>query len=324
MGLFFYALPPSAAFIMTTFILKRLMETVVVLFLALTAVFIMVRLSGDPVLLMVPADATPEYMEEFRSHMGFDKPLIVQYVRFLGGAVQGNFGQSLRQQADALSLVIERIPASMLLTAAAISLALFISIPIGIISAFKRGSIIDRLGTFISVLAQAIPNFWLGLMFILLFSVMLRWVPTGGMGTWRHLVLPAVTLAAYSAARITRLTRSSMIDVLQTDFIRTAKAKGLKDWKILWKHALKNAAIPIITITGLQIGVIFGGAVITETIFSWPGIGRLVVQSIYFRDYPTVQACIFIIAGMICLINLVVDIMYALVNPEIRLGKSSR
>lgn len=307
---------------MTRFILKRLLETMFVLYLALTAVFVMVRLSGDPVLLMVPADATPEFIEQFRKEMGFDRPLIVQYADYIAGAVRGDFGQSLRQQAGAISLVLERVPASLLLTAAAIIPALCFALPIGILSAGRRGGIIDRLGTIIAVLGQSVPNFWLGLMLILCFSVILRWVPTGGMGTWRHLILPAVTLAAYSLARITRLTRSSMIEVLQSDYIRTARAKGLGNGKILLKHAFKNAAIPIITITGLQIGVIFGGAVITETIFSWPGLGRLVVQSISFRDYPTVQASIFVIAGMICLINLAVDILYAVVNPEIRLEKT--
>ena len=308
---------------MTRFILKRLVETIFVLFLALTAVFGMVRLSGDPVLLMVPADATAEFIEQFRKDMGFDRPLLVQYGAFILGAIQGDFGRSLRQQAGAISLVFDRVPASLLLTVAAIIPTILLSIPIGILSAYRRGGIVDRLGTVIAVLGQAVPNFWLGLMLILCFSVVLRWVPTGGMGTWRHLILPAVTLAAYSLARITRITRSSMIEVLQSDYIRTAKAKGLGDGKILLKHAFKNAAIPIITITGLQIGVIFGGAVITETIFSWPGLGRLVVQSIYFRDYPTVQASIFVIAGMICLINILVDILYAVVNPEIRLEKSS-
>jgi peptide/nickel transport system permease protein len=309
---------------MTRFILRRLLETIAVLYLALTAVFVMVRLSGDPVLLMVPTDATPEFVETFREQMGFNRPLIIQYGTFITGAIRGDFGQSLRQTAGALSLVIERIPASLLLTAAAISTALLVSVPVGILSAFRRGSLMDSLATMGAVLAQSIPNFWLGLILILVFSVMLRWLPTGGMGTWKHLILPGITLAAYSTARIARLTRSSMIDVLQTDYIRTGRAKGLSEFKIMWKHALKNAAIPIITITGLQIGVIFGGAVITETIFSWPGLGRLVVQSIYFRDYPTVQASIFVIAGMICLINLVVDILYAVVNPEIRLQKSSR
>lgn len=308
---------------MKRFILKRLVETIFVLYLALTAVFVMVHLSGDPALLMVPLDASPEFVEQFREEMGFNDPLIVQYGRFIAGAVRGDFGRALRQQASAVSLVIERIPASLLLTTTSILFALVVSIPIGVFSAFKRGNPTDRLGMVSTVLAQSIPNFWLGLMLILVFSVLLRWLPTGGMGTWRHLVLPSITLAAYSAARITRLTRSSMIEALQTDYIRTARAKGLKEWKVLWKHALKNASIPIITITGLQIGVIFGGAVITETIFSWPGLGRLIVQSISFRDYPTVQAAVFITAVMFCLINLVADILYAVVNPEIRLEKSA-
>lgn len=307
---------------MKRFLLKRLLETIIVLYLALTAVFVMIRLSGDPVLLMVPADATPEFIERFRREMGFDDPLLVQYWRFISGAIRGDFGRSLRQQASALSLVVERIPASLLLTATSILLALVVSIPIGILCAFKKGSPWDKIGTAGAVFAQSIPNFWLGLMLILLFSVLLKWFPTGGMGSWRNLVLPSITLAAYSAARITRLTRSSMIEVLQMDYIRTARAKGLKEWKVLWKHAFKNASIPIITITGLQIGVIFGGAVITETIFSWPGLGRLVVQSIYFRDYPTVQTTIFFIAAMICFLNLMADILYAIVNPEIRLEKS--
>jgi peptide/nickel transport system permease protein len=308
---------------MQRFILKRLLETVIVIYLALTAVFVMVYLSGDPVLLMVPLDASPEFIEKFREEMGFNDPLIVQYGRFVKGAFRGDFGKSLRQQASAISLVIERIPASLLLTSTSILLALIVSIPIGVLSAFKRGRPVDKLAMVNAVFAQSIPIFWLGLMLILVFSVLLRWLPTGGMGSWKHLVLPSITLAAYSTARISRLTRSSMIEVLQADYIRTARAKGLKEFKVLWKHALKNAAIPIITITGLQTGIIFGGAVITETIFSWPGMGRLIVQSIHFRDYPTAQASVFISALMICLINLISDILYALVNPEIRFEKST-
>ena len=308
---------------MPKYIAKRLLETIIVLFLALSAIFVMVRMSGDPVLLMVPTDATPEFIEEFRHSMGFDKPMAVQYVTFISNAMKGDFGNSIRQQSGALSLVMDRVPASLLLTLVSIVLSLIIAVPIGVISAYRRGGLFDKAGTLLAVLGQAIPNFWLGLMLILVFSVMLRWLPTGGMGSWQHLIMPAITLAAYSAARIARMTRSSVIEVLQTDYIRTAKSKGLHDVSILWKHALKNAAIPIITITGLQVGVIFGGAVITESIFSWPGLGRLVVQSIHFRDYPTVQASIFVIAGIICLINLMVDIAYGFVNPEIRLEKTS-
>ncbi|MFX0200492.1 MAG: ABC transporter permease [Candidatus Hodarchaeota archaeon] len=304
---------------MIRFILKRLIETLLVIFFALTAIFMMIRLSGDPTLLMVPADASPEFIDEFRHEMGFDDPLIIQYSRFIVGALHGNFGKSLRLGSSAISLVIDRIPASLLLTTTSILIALIVSIPLGILSAFKRGMTIDKVSLSSAVFVQSVPNFWLGLMLILVFSVVLRWLPTSGMGTWKHLILPSITLAAYSTARITRLTRSSMVEVLRTDYIRTARSKGLKEGKVLWKHALKNASIPIITITGLQIGIIFGGAVITETIFSWPGLGRLLVQSIYFRDYTTVQASIFVIAMMVCLINLTADIMYAIVNPEIKL-----
>lgn len=297
-------------------------ETLFVLYLALTAVFVMVRLSGDPALLMVPMDASPEVLERFRQEMGFNEPLIVQYGKFFIAAVHGDFGRSLRQHESAIFLVFERIPASLLLTSTSILIAIIVSIPIGILSAYKRGRPMDKLSMVSAVTAQSVPLFWLGLMLILVLSVLLRWLPTGGIGTWKHLILPSITLATYSAARIARLTRSSMIEALQMDYIRTARAKGLKESKVLWKHSLKNAIIPVITITSLQIGVIFGGAVITETIFSWPGLGRLIFQSITFRDYPVVQAAVFITALMFCLINLIADILYAFVNPEIRLEKS--
>jgi ABC-type dipeptide/oligopeptide/nickel transport system permease component len=187
-------------------------------------------------------------------------------------------------------------------------------------AAVYRNSIFDHLATLVSVFFQSIPNFWLGLMLIIFFSVWLRWLPTGGMGTWQHLILPSITLAAYTAARIVRLTRTSLLDVLYADYIRTARAKGVTSHVVLLKHALKNAAIPIITVTGLQFGIIFGGAVITETIFSWPGLGRLIVQSIEFRDFPVLLAGVFVIALMFSIINLISDLLYALVNPEIRLN----
>jgi len=304
------------------FILKRLLETVIVIYLCLTAVFFMVRLSGDPVLLMVPVDASQEFITEFRHEMGFDDPLIVQYGKFVLAAVRGDFGKSVRQQVSASKIVFERIPASLLLTITSILISLIIAIPLGVYSAIERGRPVDMICTVSSVFAVSIPNFWLGLMLILFFSVFLRWLPTGGMGGLKHLVLPSITLGAYSAARIMRITRSSMIDMLNMDYVRTARAKGLSEKKVIWKHALKNAMVPIITITGLQIGVIFGGALITETIFAWPGLGRLIVQSISFRDYPIVQVSIFVTAVMFCLTNLVVDILYAITNPEIRYEKS--
>jgi peptide/nickel transport system permease protein len=305
------------------FIAKRLLETILVLFMALTAVFFMIRLAGDPTLLMVPLDASPQYVEQFRHEMGFDEPMVFQYGRFVLQVLTGDFGTSIRQRVSVLSLVLERIPASLLLTTTSICTALILAIPLGVLSAIKRDSAVDRFSLVCAVFAQSIPIFWLGLMLILMFSVLLQWFPTGGMGSLRHLVLPTITLGAYSAARIMRITRSSMIEVLQMDYVQTARAKGLKERVVIWKHALKNASLPVITMTGLQIGVVFGGAVITETIFSWPGLGRLIVQSISFRDYPTVQASVFVTAVMFCLINLIVDILYAVVNPEIKLEKSA-
>jgi ABC-type dipeptide/oligopeptide/nickel transport system permease component len=271
---------------------------------------------------MVPVDASQEFITEFRHEMGFDDPLIVQYGKFVLAAVRGDFGKSVRQQVSASKIVFERIPASLLLTITSILISLIIAIPLGVYSAIERGRPVDMICTVSSVFAVSIPNFWLGLMLILFFSVFLRWLPTGGMGGLKHLVLPSITLGAYSAARIMRITRSSMIDMLNMDYVRTARAKGLSEKKVIWKHALKNAMVPIITITGLQIGVIFGGALITETIFAWPGLGRLIVQSISFRDYPIVQVSIFVTAVMFCLTNLVVDILYAITNPEIRYEKS--
>lgn len=291
--------------------------------MALTAVFFMIRLAGDPTLLMVPLDASPEYVEQFRHEMGFDDPMIVQYGRFILQVLTGDFGTSIRQHVSVFSLVLERIPVSLLLTTTSICTALILAIPLGVLSAIKRDSLLDRFSLICAVFAQSIPIFWLGLMLIIIFSVLLHWFPTGGMGSIKHLVLPTITLGAYSAARIMRITRSSMIDVLQMDYVQTARAKGLKERVVIWKHALKNASVSIITMTGLQIGVVFGGAVITETIFSWPGLGRLIVQSISFRDYPTVQCSVFITAVMFCLINLVADILYGIVNPEIRLEKSA-
>lgn len=287
--------------------------------MALSAVFGMMQLSGDPVLLMVPLDTSYETIERMREELGLNDPLPVQYARFIGNAVQGDFGASLRQTGrPALSVVLERIPNSLLLTSVSMLVALVIALPLGTIAAVFRNSVFDRLSTLVSVLFQSIPNFWLGLMLIIFFAVQNRWLPTGGIGTWKHLVLPAATLAAYTAARIVRLTRSSLLDVLHADYIRTAKAKGLDPKIVVFKHALKNAAVPIITMTSLQFGVIFGGAVIAETIFSWPGIGRLVVQSLEFRDFPVLLASVFFISLMFSLINLITDLLYALVNPEIR------
>lgn len=304
---------------MAGFVLKRIVDMVLVVFLALTAVFGMMRLSGDPVTLLVPLDASAEFVATLRQQLGFDEPLWRQYTEFITGAFRGDFGMSLRHaNTSAVSLVLDRLPNSLLLSFVAILLALVAAVPIGAISSVYANRWFDRLSTVVSVFFQSIPNFWFGLMLVILFSVNLGMLPTGGMGGWRHLILPGVTLAAYAAARIQRLTRSSMLEVLGADYVRTARAKGLAHASVVFKHALKNALIPVITLTALQFGNIFGSAVIVETIFSWPGIGRLIVQSIEFRDFPVVLASVFAVSVMYTLANFVADVLYAVVDPQIR------
>src|SRR5207245_602394 len=262
---------------MRAYVVSRLAQTALVVFLSLTAVFVMVRLSGDPVLLFMPMDIQAKDVTEFRQRLGFNDPLPVQYVRFVGGAMRGDFGESLRYRRDALGLVLERLPATLLLAGTSLLLTVLVAIPLGVVSAVRRDSVLDHVGTISTVLGQATPGFWLGLLLIYLFSVQLRWLPTGGMGGLAHLVMPSVVLAAFYSARIARLTRSAVLEVLGEDYILTARAKGLGEGRVIGKHTLRNSAIPIVTLAGLEAGQILGGAVITETIFAWPGLGRRTV-----------------------------------------------
>jgi peptide/nickel transport system permease protein len=243
----------------------------------------------------------------------------VQYGRFLFGALHGNFGQSVRHGEPAFSLVVERMPATFQLSGAALLVALCLAIPAGIVSAVRRNTILDYISTVVALLGQSMPTFWLGIMLILVFSVQLNLLPSSGRGTLEHLILPAITLGLFTTARITRLTRSGMLEVLGQDYIRTARAKGVSGPPVVWKHALKNAAIPIVTIVGIELGTLLGGSVITETIFAWPGVGRLSVQAIYNRDYPVVQAAVFLLSSTFVLVNLVVDVVYTYLDPRIRL-----
>src|SRR5436309_2878607 len=247
-------------------------------------------------------------------------PLYVQYARFLGGARQGNFGESIRHGEPAFGLVVERMPATFQLAGAALFIALSLAIPAGILSAVRRNTILDYVSTVVALLGQSMPTFWLGIMLILLFSVQLNLLPSSGRGSFEHLILPAITLGLFTTARITRLTRSVMLEVLNQDYIRTARAKGVSDPPVVWKHALKNAAIPIGTYVGSELGTLLGGSVITETIFAWPGVGRLSVQAIYNRDYPVVQAAVFLLASTFVLVNLFVDVVYTYLDPRIRLS----
>jgi peptide/nickel transport system permease protein len=304
---------------MRTFLFRRLLQSLVVLFGVSFVVFAILHLTGDPALVLLPPDASPEDVRRFREVMGFNDPFFVQYGRFLKGALQGDFGQSVRHGEPAFGLVLERMPATFELAGAALALALCLAIPAGIVSAVRRNTALDYLATVVALFGQSLPTFWLGIMLILLFSVQFHLLPSSGRGTLEHLILPAVTLGLFTTARITRLTRSGMLEVLNQDYIRTARAKGVSDPPVVWKHALKNAAIPIVTIVGIELGTLLGGSVITETIFAWPGVGRLSVQAIANRDYPVVQAAVFLLASTFVLVNLLVDVVYTYLDPRIRL-----
>jgi ABC-type dipeptide/oligopeptide/nickel transport system permease component len=302
------------------YILKRLFHSIFVLVGISMVVFVILHLTGDPAALMMPMDATPEQVAQFRKEMGFTDSLPIQYWRFFKGTLLGDFGNSFRHSQPALGLVLERMPATIQLTFAALIIALMIAIPVGVVSAIRRNSILDHIGMTGALLGQSMPVFWLGIMLILIFSVTLQWFPSSGRGEIQHLVLPAITLGMFSMARTARMMRSSMLEVLGQEYVRTAKAKGLAPQVVILKHALKNAAIPVVTIVGMELGTLLGGAVITETIFAWPGVGRLAIQAIYNRDYPVVQAAVFILASIFVLINLLVDIIYTYLDPRVKLG----
>ena len=304
---------------MSVYLLRRLGQSVLVLLGVSFVVFLILYLTGDPALVLLPPDATAEDIRDFRERMGFNDPFIVQYGRFLAGALRGDFGQSVRHGEPAFHLVVERLPATFELSGAALLVALVLAIPAGVVSAVRRNTIVDYVATVVALLGQSMPTFWLGIMLILVFSVQFNVLPSSGRGDLAHLILPAVTLGLFTTARITRLTRSGMLEVLNQDYIRTARAKGVSGPPVVWKHAFKNAAIPVVTIVGIELGTLLGGSVITETIFAWPGVGRLSVQAIYNRDYPVVQAAVFLLASTFVLVNLVVDLLYTYLDPRIRL-----
>jgi len=303
---------------MTSYLVRRGWQSGLVLLGVSFVVFLILHLTGDPALLLLPPDASAEDIAKFRKAMGFDDPWPVQYLRFLKGAVRGDFGESVRHGEPAMGLVLERLPATFELAGAGLLIALCLAIPAGIVSAVRRNTAVDYVSTVVALLGQAMPTFWLGIMLILVFSVRLSWLPSSGRGDIEHLILPAITLGLFTTARITRLTRSGMLEVLGQDYIRTARAKGVSEPPVVWKHALKNASIPIVTIVGIELGTLLGGSVITETIFAWPGVGRLSVQAIFNRDYPVVQAAVFLLASTFVIVNFLVDIVYTYLDPRIR------
>lgn len=305
---------------MGPFLLRRLLRTVIVVWGVVTVVFIVIRLSGDPIALLVAPETPPEEVERLRDRLGLNDPLPVQYLVFLGDAVRGDFGTSIRYNADALGVVLDRVPATLQIAFAAFAMAIVIAVPVGVISAVKPNSLIDNAAMVLALVGQAVPTFFLGIVLILFFSVRLGWFPTSGLGSPAGLVLPAITLGAFATASITRLTRAAMLEVLSQDFVRTARAKGLRESIVVNRHALRNALVPVVTIMGLQFGALLGGSVVTETVFALPGMGRLIIQSIGNRDYPVVQAGVFVIALAFVGVNLVVDLLYATLDPRIRLS----
>ena len=303
---------------MKQYLFRRFYHAILVLIGISVIVFLMLHLTGDPAALLMPFDATPAQVAELRQRMGFNDPLHVQYGRFLARALRGDFGQSFRNQQPALALLLERMPATLQLAAAAMALALAVALPVGIVSALRRNSWFDHAGMVFALIGQSMPVYWLGILLILVFAVRLGWFPAGGRGTFAHLVLPAVTLGLFSMARVARFTRSAMLDALGQDYVRTARAKGLGEPSVVLLHAFKNASLPIVTIVGLDFATLLGGAVITETIFGWPGVGRFTVEAIGTRDFPVVQASVFLLALIFVAVNLAVDVLYTWLDPRIR------
>jgi peptide/nickel transport system permease protein len=305
---------------MRTFIIKQLVQAIGVCLVISMISFFLLFLNTDPALLLLPPEAEVSDIAKFKKQMGLDRPVPVQYLDFLRKVVlHGDFGNSFMAKVPAAKLVRERLPATIELALAALILVNLVALPVGIVSAIRRYSLMDNVATFTALLGQAMPLYWFGIMLIIIFGVWLRWLPISGSDTWAHLVLPAVTLASWILPINMRMVRSGMLDVLNQDYIRTARAKGLMERKVLIKHAFKNAAIPVITITGMQLGALLGGAVVTETVFAWPGLGRLAVDSIRMGDYPVVQAIVVVFALFVVIGNLAADILAALIDPRIRL-----
>jgi ABC-type dipeptide/oligopeptide/nickel transport system permease component len=308
---------------MTSYLTKRLIHSIIIVFGISLAVFMLSRLTGDPVSLMVGFDTSKEDREILRRELGLDKPLFVQFAIFLKDAVRGNFGKSIRYEEPATRLVIERIPATLRLLVLTMLWALVVAIPVGIISALKRNSIFDLLGMAVTFLGQSIPSFWLGIMMIMVVGVHFRLLPISGYGggSLANVIMPSLTLGAFAMASFARITRSSMLEVLDMDYIQTARAKGVVELYVIIKHALRNALIPIVTILGLHVAHAVGGAVITEQIFAYPGVGWLAVQSIYNRDFPVIQAIVMLVSVSVVMVNFLIDILYTLIDPRIRYDK---
>jgi peptide/nickel transport system permease protein len=300
------------------YVAARLATAVLVIVGVSVVSFFLTFLTGDPAEIMLPPGATAAQIAKFRVEWGFADPLPVQYWRFLRRAIHGDFGVSLQHGQSSLPLIAARLPATLQLTVTAMVLAIALAVPLGVLAATKRGGTLDLLAMGVALFGQSVPNFWLAIMMILLFAVTWGLLPTSGRGGWTHVVMPAAAIAINLMALLTRLVRATMIEVLSEDFVRTGRSKGLREVAVVLRHALPNALIPLVTVVGLQFGYILGGAVVIETIFTWPGVGLFTIQAIMNRDYPVVQAAVFILAVAVVLINLTVDLLYVWLDPRIR------
>jgi ABC-type dipeptide/oligopeptide/nickel transport system permease component len=306
---------------MLRYFLNKILLSIILIFGILTLVFFMLRVTGDPASLMMPREASPQQIEAFRESMGFNRPLGVQYVDFLSKAVVGNFGNSLHYNTPALPLVVDRLPATVELAIVGLLMALFIGVPLGLVAGFNPGSLIDSFGRLIGLLGQSIPNFWLALILILTFAVRLGWFPTFGRDEPKSVILPAFVLGLAVTSQILRMTRSTVLEVRSEDYIRTARSKGLSSHTIYFKHVLRNVSIPLVSLIGVQFCYMLSGSIYIETIYAWPGMGRLLQESIGWRDFPLVQALAVFTSVVVIILNLGTDLAYALIDPRIRYGK---
>ncbi|MBT3350365.1 MAG: ABC transporter permease [Nitrospinaceae bacterium] len=334
---------------MRAYIIRRILQSFIVFAAILIIVFSMLQITGNPAAILMPLESTQEEIAAFSKEMGFDQPLPIQFAKFIFGVdtidrlligriqniktpdvdignaervktlgvIRGDFGFSYRHEIPAMGLVLEHFPNTVLLAFTAVIIAILISIPAGVLSATFRNTWIDHTSSIGSMFGQSMPNFWLGLLLIMFFSVYLGWLPTSGFEAWYYIILPAVTAGLYATARITRLVRSQMLEVLEMDYVRTARSKGITEWIVIIRHALKNASIPVVTLVGLELGILLGGTVVTEAVFAWPGVGFLVVDAISNQDYPIVQAAVALLAFVFVFVNLVVDLLYAWLDPRI-------
>jgi len=305
------------------YIVRRLLQSLFVVFGVSIVAFGMLFMTGDPTEVIL-GDATDRMsvaqIEEFRVKMGFDRPWYVQYASFVGNALQGDFGYSFIRHQPAYEVITDKLPATIKLASFAFVLSLLVSIPLGVLSAIKPHKPLDNIATVLALVGQSIPSFWLGILLIMFFGVYLKWLPISGSGTWQHIIMPGITLAAFPIARNMRLTRSSMLDFMQRDFVRTARAKGISENRVIYAHVLRNSLLPIVTSIGLELGFLLGGSVITETIFGWPGVGREIVAAIGSKDFYVVQAGVIMLALIFAGVNLLIDLTYSLIDPRIRYG----